>query len=268
MRDVYTTLSGLFGEQVKPLGEISLLITLGEALHHRSEQITFLIVRSDSPNNMLLGRMTIARLGMIPSTMHSTVLYQSEVDQGSLCQNTKMYPEQTVTIGRQLPTKAKQELIKLLKDNADVFAWQYSDMTGIPRTLKIRGTNFITKHKLNEDKKIILVQQKKRRMAQERAAIASKEVEELRKEGILEEARFLSKSVEKSLPLFKTLKGCLDKKDFTWIREADKAFKEMKRYIDKLPILVAPKARENLIVYLAASKECISAVLMPERGKD
>ncbi|GJW03912.1 NYNRIN-like protein [Tanacetum coccineum] len=63
-------------------------------------------------------------------------------------------------------------------------------------------------------------------------------------------------------------KGCLDKKDFTWIREADKAFEEMKRYIEKLPTLVAPKAGENLIVYLAASKECISAVLMAERGKD
>ncbi|GJQ90295.1 reverse transcriptase domain-containing protein [Tanacetum coccineum] len=81
-------------------------------------------------------------------------------------------------------------------------------------------------------------------------------------------ARFLSKSVEKSLSFFKTLKGCLEKKDFTWTREADKAFEEMKRYIEKLPTLIAPKARENLIVYLAASKECISAVLMAERGKD
>ncbi|GJZ67665.1 reverse transcriptase domain-containing protein [Tanacetum coccineum] len=80
--------------------------------------------------------------------------------------------------------------------------------------------------------------------------------------------RFLSKSVEKSLPFFKTLKGCLDKKDFTWTREADKAFEEMKRYIEKLPTLVAPKAGENLIVYLGASKECINAVLMAERGKD
>ncbi|GJX01849.1 reverse transcriptase domain-containing protein [Tanacetum coccineum] len=80
--------------------------------------------------------------------------------------------------------------------------------------------------------------------------------------------RFLSKSIEKSLPFFKTLKGCLDKKDFTWIRKADKAFEEMKRYIEKLPTLVAPKARENLIVYLEASKECISEILMAERGKD
>ncbi|GKD31474.1 hypothetical protein Tco_1242252 [Tanacetum coccineum] len=49
MRDVYTALSGFSDEQVNPLGEISLLINVGEAMHHRSEQITFLIVRSDSP---------------------------------------------------------------------------------------------------------------------------------------------------------------------------------------------------------------------------
>ncbi|GKG49782.1 hypothetical protein Tco_0518556, partial [Tanacetum coccineum] len=63
----------------------------------------------------------------------------------------------------------------------DVFAWQYSDMTGIPRTLRIRGTNFATEHKLNKDKKITPVQQKERRMAPEQVAAASKEVEELRK---------------------------------------------------------------------------------------
>nr|GEZ48966.1 reverse transcriptase domain-containing protein [Tanacetum cinerariifolium] len=80
--------------------------------------------------------------------------------------------------------------------------------------------------------------------------------------------RFLSKSAEKSLPFFKTLKGCLEKKDFPWIKEADKDFEEMKKYIEKLPTLVAPKAGENLIVYLAASKECISVVLMAEREKD
>nr|GEZ38395.1 reverse transcriptase domain-containing protein [Tanacetum cinerariifolium] len=87
-------------------------------------------------------------------------------------------------------------------------------------------------------------------------------------EKLTELNRFLSKSTEKSLPFFKTLKGCLEKKDFTWIREAVKAFEEMKRYIEMLPTLVAPKAGENPIVYLAASKECISVVLMTERGKD
>ncbi|GJZ12314.1 reverse transcriptase domain-containing protein [Tanacetum coccineum] len=57
------------------------------------------------------------------------------------------------------------------------------------------------------------------------------------------------------------------KKGFTWTREAEKSFEEMKRYIKKLLTLVAPKARESLIVYLAASRECVSAVLMAKRGK-
>ncbi|GJR89884.1 reverse transcriptase domain-containing protein [Tanacetum coccineum] len=50
-----------------------------------------------------------------------------------------------------------------------------------------------------------------------------------------------------------------------WTREADKVFEDMKKYIEKLPTLVAPKARESLIIYLTASRECVS---ITERGKD
>ncbi|GKA76105.1 hypothetical protein Tco_0782483, partial [Tanacetum coccineum] len=100
------------------------------------------------------------------------------------------YPEKTETIGRKLPIKAKQRLNKLLKDNADMFAWQYTDMTGIPRTLNIRGEIFATEYKLNEDKKITLIQQNKRRIAPNRIAATSKEVEELKKARILRETRY------------------------------------------------------------------------------
>ncbi|GJX02786.1 hypothetical protein Tco_0188702 [Tanacetum coccineum] len=214
------------GEEVKPLGEISLLITVGEAPHHRSEHITFLIVRFDSPQNMLFGRTAIAELGMIPSTMYSTVLYQSEVGprvimyeyqdvrrceqfkrvKGSLlevpleiseCANpaekiiiNQKYPEYAITIGSQLPLHFKKELVKILRDNADIFTWEYSDMTRIPRTLKIRSEVFITEHKLNENKKIIPVHQKKRGIAPEQSAATSKEVEELKKARILSETRY------------------------------------------------------------------------------
>nr|GEX95524.1 reverse transcriptase domain-containing protein [Tanacetum cinerariifolium] len=44
-----------------------------------------------------------------------------------------------------------------------------------------------------------------------------------------------------------------------------KAFKEMKQSIAELPMLTAPKEKEELIIYLAAAKEAISAVLMTER---
>ncbi|GJY79940.1 reverse transcriptase domain-containing protein [Tanacetum coccineum] len=77
--------------------------------------------------------------------------------------------------------------------------------------------------------------------------------------------RFLSKSAKKSLPFFKTLKKCTKKSDFQWTQEAEVAFRQMKKLIADLPMLTAPKEREELIMYLAAAKEAISAVLMTER---
>ncbi|GJT08045.1 hypothetical protein Tco_0842507 [Tanacetum coccineum] len=49
------------------------------------------------------------------------------------------YPDQTVTIGKQLPKNFKKELQNLLKSNVDVFAWTHADMTGIPRTIMVEG---------------------------------------------------------------------------------------------------------------------------------
>ncbi|GKD34353.1 reverse transcriptase domain-containing protein [Tanacetum coccineum] len=77
--------------------------------------------------------------------------------------------------------------------------------------------------------------------------------------------RFLSKSSEKSLPFFKTLKKCTKKSDFQWTTEAEEAFKQMKKLIAELPTLTAPREHEELIIYLAAAKEAISAVLMTDR---
>ncbi|GKB89442.1 reverse transcriptase domain-containing protein [Tanacetum coccineum] len=55
--------------------------------------------------------------------------------------------------------------------------------------------------------------------------------------------RFLSKSAEKSLPFFKSLKNCIKKSDFQWTTDAEKAFQEMKQCIAELPMLTAPKPR-------------------------
>ncbi|GKB43446.1 reverse transcriptase domain-containing protein, partial [Tanacetum coccineum] len=77
--------------------------------------------------------------------------------------------------------------------------------------------------------------------------------------------RFLAKSAEKSLPFFKTLKKCTKKSDFHWTMEAEETFKQMKQLIAELPMLTEPIKKEELIVYLAAAKEIVSAVLMMER---
>ncbi|GJZ13834.1 hypothetical protein Tco_0549064 [Tanacetum coccineum] len=65
---------------------------------------------------------------------------------------------------------------------------------------------------------------------------------------------FLSKSAEKSLPLFKTLKKCVKKSDFRWTPEAEQAFKQLKQHISELPMLVAPRPKEELIMYLSTSQ--------------
>ncbi|GJY54043.1 reverse transcriptase domain-containing protein [Tanacetum coccineum] len=74
--------------------------------------------------------------------------------------------------------------------------------------------------------------------------------------------RLLSKSAKKSLPFFKSLKKCTKKSDFQWTAEAEAAFKQMKKLIAELPTLTAPIEKEELIMYLAAAREAMSAMLM------
>ncbi|GJW23129.1 reverse transcriptase domain-containing protein, partial [Tanacetum coccineum] len=50
------------------------------------------------------------------------------------------------------------------------------------------------------------------------------------------------------------------------LANAKQAFKQLKQHLSELPLLVAPKPKEELIVYLSASHGAISAVLMTERG--
>nr|GEW31517.1 reverse transcriptase domain-containing protein [Tanacetum cinerariifolium] len=78
--------------------------------------------------------------------------------------------------------------------------------------------------------------------------------------------RFLSKSAEKSLPLFQTLKKCIKKSDFRWTAKVEQAFQQLKQHLSEPPLLVAPKPQEELIMYLSATYGAISAVLMTERG--
>ncbi|GJR07799.1 reverse transcriptase domain-containing protein [Tanacetum coccineum] len=55
------------------------------------------------------------------------------------------------------------------------------------------------------------------------------------------------------------------KSDFRWTPEAEQAFKKLKQHISELPMLVAPRPKEELIMYLSASQGAVGAVLMTER---
>ncbi|GJU01950.1 reverse transcriptase domain-containing protein [Tanacetum coccineum] len=495
-----TSLTGFSGETIWPLGQLRLLVTIGDAVHSTKAWMNFMIVRSLSPYNGIIGRPGIREIQAVPSTAHgmlkfpvdggivtirSTILIPAECatvitsskeipkEAGVRHENFKValhpnFPDQEVAIGGTLSAKGRTELCSLLKENLDIFAWQPSDMTGVPRS--------IAEHRLNIREGYSPVRQKKRGQAPERAKAIQTEVQKLVEAGIMREVyyhewlsnpvmvkkhdgswrmcvdftdlnkacpqdcyplpeidwkveslcgypfkcfldaykgyhqiqmaesdeektafhtshgvycytkmpfglknagatyqrlvdkafdnqvgrnievyvddlvikshteaemlrdidetfctlrkinmklnpkkctfgavegmflgymispegikpcpdktdavlqlpsprtikevqslngklaslnRFLSKSAEKSLPLFKTLKKCIKKSDFHWTPDAEQAFKQLKQHLSELPLLLAPKLKEELIVYLSASHGAISAVLMTERG--
>ncbi|GJR50991.1 reverse transcriptase domain-containing protein [Tanacetum coccineum] len=80
-------------------------------------------------------------------------------------------------------------------------------------------------------------------------------------------SRFLSKSAERTLPFMKTLKNCTSGKMIQWTKEADEAFRRMRECLESLPTMVIPTKGETLTMYLATSKEIVSAILMAEKGK-
>ncbi|GJX28976.1 hypothetical protein Tco_0237055 [Tanacetum coccineum] len=112
---------------------------------------------------------------------------ESDKIEDKIIVNSK-YPEQTITIGKQLPEHFKETLQNLLRTNADVFAWTHADMTGIPRTITVSGKPFNTEHKLNEYSHIKPIKQKRRSLGLDHSTAAHKEVEELTRAGILREA--------------------------------------------------------------------------------
>jgi hypothetical protein len=71
--------------------------------------------------------------------------------------------------------------------------------------------------------------------------------------------RFVSRSTDKCLPFFKTLK-----KAFTWTNECQQAFEELKRYLMTPPLLSPSKQGEELYLYLVVSLTAVSSTLIQE----
>jgi ribonuclease HI len=77
--------------------------------------------------------------------------------------------------------------------------------------------------------------------------------------------RFISKLGEKGLPFFKLLKK-FDK--FKWTDEVDQALEELKTFLTTPPVMVPPAPKETLLLYISASTQVVSAVLVAERPKE
>ncbi|XP_071741076.1 uncharacterized protein [Rutidosis leptorrhynchoides] len=94
----------------------------------------------------------------------------------------RLHPEKRIKIDAGLSTETKAKLHGILLANADVFAWQESDMTGVPRA--------IAEHKLNVNPSLAPVRQKKRHKALERNDWLCAEVDNLVRANILRKVRY------------------------------------------------------------------------------
>lgn len=84
---------------------------------------------------------------------------------------------------------------------------------------------------------------------------------------IVELQRFMSKSVERCLPFFDTLKGPKNEKMFQWTTKCEDAFLGIKKYLSPAPLLIKLIPKEPLYMYLAASSLAVGAALIRESGR-
>jgi hypothetical protein len=79
-------------------------------------------------------------------------------------------------------------------------------------------------------------------------------------------SRFITRLGEKALPFYALMKKS-DKK-FEWTEEADAPFSPLKKVLSKPPVLVAPKEREPLLLYIAATHQVVTMVLVVELSEE
>jgi hypothetical protein len=78
-------------------------------------------------------------------------------------------------------------------------------------------------------------------------------------------SRFISQLGEKGLPLYRLLKK---HKRFSWTAEAQEALDKLKAFLAHTPILIPPQDNEPLYLYVAATTQVVSAVIVVEHTKE
>jgi hypothetical protein len=74
--------------------------------------------------------------------------------------------------------------------------------------------------------------------------------------------RFIAKLVERSLPFFSILRGSAK---VEWGPEQQKAFDDLKQYLQHLPMLSSPEQGQPLILYISATHSVVNRALVVEK---
>ncbi|GKB35800.1 reverse transcriptase domain-containing protein [Tanacetum coccineum] len=270
--ETQTTVFGFSREQVKPLGKIELDVCCEGSGRCQRAILKFTIIPAPSPYSIILGRPGLKQLRAIPSTIHGMMKFLTPWGVATLnhqalteCQSigkVNQSEEKGILLGKGwVITEEVAEWLKagIVRPNINaVCPKDYYPLTEIDSKIEVvmgfslkcfldafKGYHQVHMAEEDEDKTAFYTDQGKL------AALN----------------RFLSRSAAKSLPFFETLKDITkeNKHDYRWTEKAENAFQELKKMILDLPALTTPLPKETLFVYLAASKEAVSAILLVVR---
>nr|GEV99746.1 hypothetical protein [Tanacetum cinerariifolium] len=201
-----TSLTGFSGETIWPLGQLRLLVTIGDADHSTRAWMNSMIVRSLSPYNGITGRHEIREIQAVPSTAHGMLKFPVEGGIVTI-RSTILIPVECTSVITSSAV-SKEEGIR------------------VPRS--------VVEHRLNIQEGYSPVWQKKKGQAPERAKAIQAEVQELMEVGIMREVYYhdwLSNPVMEK------------KHDGSWrmcvaFTDLNKASKRFRRYFQAHPITV------------------------------
>ncbi|PKA62796.1 hypothetical protein AXF42_Ash020068 [Apostasia shenzhenica] len=214
---VGTTLLGFYSERVQPLGFITLPVSFGDENGHAMSMVNFAVIRAKSGYNAILGRTTLNSFGMVIFTPHLCAKFptssggvtirgdtrqathcfqiaaQLVVDQMDPRETQSIIPQEGVisvalggensskiiNISSYLNDKQQTEVIALLSEYIDVFAWSPEDVTCMDRA--------VCEHHLNVSQAVSPIVQKKRVMAGERQDAIREEINKLLGAGYIRE---------------------------------------------------------------------------------
>ncbi|XP_071733147.1 uncharacterized protein [Rutidosis leptorrhynchoides] len=209
LKDTFVLLASFANHPSWSEGSIVLEVVLGKTPFKRTANIEFLVVKANSRYNVILSRSAMMIFGAITSTVHGMMKFSTPADIATLYAERRRpiecvqinktvvdpivhedgsvspipeFPDQIITIGNTIAKEIKKKLYKILATNLDVFAWQDSDMTGVPR--------YVAEHRLGVNPNIPPVCQKKRGMAPDRTKFLREEVKKLVDAGILREVKY------------------------------------------------------------------------------
>ncbi|GJY90449.1 reverse transcriptase domain-containing protein [Tanacetum coccineum] len=160
-----TPLIGFSGEIIWPIWQIQLLVTIGDEEHSASTWINFVVIRSPSPYNGIIGRPGVRKLQAVSSIAHRMLKLPVEGGVITLKSSRLILLECALVSG-------SEGTLPAIKPTP-------ADMTGVP--------SHIAEHRLNVRKGCSPVRQKKMGQAADRKQAIQEEVGKLVEAGIMRE---------------------------------------------------------------------------------